>query len=500
LDLQQHPADDPDKPIQLPFSAKKQDAVLGHFLINPRFYQQARHRIKAGWFIDPSAGKVVVAKNKFYEMHKRIPTVEELTEWGDFVTEESSVREKMRRKVQIAVVETANYGLDGLSQELQGWFQAIQFRESATQATRLFNAGRFDECYTFFDRKLDEIRQSRFVDDGEHEFDNVSGDIEQERLDRENACTLGMGLLDRALLPDAPGGSLLPGDQTVILGSTNAGKTRVMATIIGHNVRRRKSVLWFGHEGRPNDLAMLLRCSLIGCTRAELFELMRTEDGRRRIENITKWIKKYVTFVPYMKAGMNVEDVEPIIRTKCEERMAKNNGKTYDLFVSDYPAKLGTMLARGGHMSPRHIYDYVYNYHVNLAGEYGFHSLVGFQTNREGAKVQNGLRGGVDTERLLTPEDAGEAYGPMQTATNVITLNRPPIFKAKGLLTFYFGKSRSSETGWAVCCKSDYSRVLTHSDGLGGVSYRGTSSMIEQMDNYMEQYFNGAVPEALSLG
>ncbi len=82
MDLQQHPADDPDKPIQLPFSAKKQDAVLGHFLINPRFYQQARHRIKAGWFIDPSAGKVVVAKNKFYEMHKRIPTVEELTEWA----------------------------------------------------------------------------------------------------------------------------------------------------------------------------------------------------------------------------------------------------------------------------------------------------------------------------------------------------------------------------------------------------------------------------------
>jgi hypothetical protein len=60
-------------------------------------------------------------------------------------------------------------------------------------------------------------------------------------------------------------------------------------------------------------------------------------------------------------------------------------------------------------------------------------------------------------------EDASEAYGPVMTATNVITLNRPPDFKARGLLTFNFCKSRSGETGWAVCCKSDYGKSITHS-------------------------------------
>lgn len=486
----------------LPFSEKKQGAVLGHFLINARFYQQARHRLRPGWFLDPNAGKVVLAKNKFYDEMKRIPSTEELTEWGDFATEEPKVREAMRRTVQKSIAETANFGLDAVSQELQNWYQAVIFKDAASEAARLFNNRKFEQCYLLLDKKMDEIRTARFVDDHEYEWDNFSQDIEQEMADRANACTLGMPLMDRALLPDGPAGSLLPGDQTIILGSTNTGKTRVMTSIVRHNLVSRRSILWIVHEGRDNDIAMLLRCSLLGVTRGELFEMMHTAEGRARIAKATMLIKKYVTFVPYMKAGMTVEDIEPIIRNKCEERAARNNGKTFDLFVSDYPAKLTTKLAQGGHMPPRLILDYVYNYHVNLAGEYRYHSLVGYQTNRAGAQAQSG-HGNKDTSaspRLLVMEDAAEAYGPMQTATNVITLNRPPELKARGLLTFNFCKSRSGETGIAVCAKADYGRVMTHSKDAGAISYRGSSTMIDQLDTYMGQYLNGAVPEELTLG
>jgi hypothetical protein len=358
---------------------------------------------------------------------------------------------------------------------------------------------KFEEAYEFFDQKIKEIRTAKFVDDNEYAFDNIVGDLENELKDRENACTLGIELLDRTLLPDAPegSGSLLPGDQTVLLAATNGGKTRGTITIIKHNVIRRKHVLWFAHEGRANDLAMLLWQAMLNCKRHELFELMRTEEGRQRLDKVRALIRKYVTFVPYMRAGMTVEDVEPIIRAKCEERVAKNQGKGYDLFVSDYPAKLTTRQASGGHMAPRHILDIVYNYHVMLAAEYRYHSVVAYQTNRGGAQVQKGQK---EEGRLLTKEDASEAYGPMMTAANVLTLNRPPELYAKGLVTWYIDKSRSGETGWAVCCKSDYGKAITHAPWLGGIRYRGSSNMVEQMDVYMEQYFNGTVPEEIALG
>jgi hypothetical protein len=87
-------------------------------------------------------------------------------------------------------------------------------------------------------------------------------------------------------------------------------------------------------------------------------------------------------------------------------------------------------------------------------------------------------------------EDAAESWGPITQATNVISINRNEAAKAKGLVTFYIDKSRSSETGYAVVCKSDYGRAITHSNELGAVYYRGVTA-VEKIDQLMEQYNNG---------
>jgi hypothetical protein len=179
---------------------------------------------------------------------------------------------------------------------------------------------------------------------------------------------------------------------------------------------------------------------------------------------------------------LNVEDVEPLIRRKQEDLAARNNGKGYDLLVCDYPAKLTTKLANGGHMSKRNVDEIVYGYFVQLALEYGFHNLLAIQTNREGSKVNKGQK---DEHRLLVMEDVHESYGVMQEATNVITLNRDPVAKARQHMTFHIDKSRSSETGFAVVARTDFGRARTHHNDLGAIWYRGVATMADQVDDLL---------------
>jgi hypothetical protein len=133
-------------------------------------------------------------------------------------------------------------------------------------------------------------------------------------------------------------------------------------------------------------------------------------------------------------------------------------------------------------MNKRNIDEIVYGYFIQLALEYNFHSLLAIQTNREGAKVNKGQR---DERRLLVMEDVHESYGVMQEATNVITMNKDAVAKARKRMTYHIDKSRSSETGFAIVAKTDFARATTHSDDLGSIWYRGTSTLADQVDDLL---------------
>ena len=82
-------------------------------------------------------------------------------------------------------------------------------------------------------------------------------------------------------------------------------------------------------------------------------------------------------------------------------------------------------------------------------------------------------------------EDVSESWGPMTAATNVITLNRDPVAMARHRLTYYICKSRSSETGWAVVCRTDYAKALTHSNELGARYYQSSSTLADRIDDLL---------------
>jgi hypothetical protein len=201
-------------------------------------------------------------------------------------------------------------------------------------------------------------------------------------------------------------------------------------------------------------------------------------------------------FIPYNKPRLTVEEVESVIYQAQDRRKAKM-GKGFDLLVCDYPAKLGTESNRKGNLSVRDKDDYVYDVFTQIALDLGVHCLDAIQTNRDGSKINKGYRGAE--KRLLTMEDVKESWGPMTTATNVISLNRSPEDEANNRLIAHLCKSRSAEVGWSIICNTNYAAATTHSDDLGCAWYRGTSPMSETIDVLLQQYKGNQIP-AQALG
>lgn len=474
----------------LPFSERKQDAMLGHLLTDQRFFLQARSQIRPEWFSNVYAQKVYRSKLAWYDKYQRIPTVQEMEEAPELVHEENKIRQACLSRMRLAVNETQNFGLDALSEELNAWLKTRIFLEGMDKCQERWAHQKYEEAFQVVDASMKRIKEASFDRDYEMRFDDYKQHFANQELERENACTFGLDLVDHLLLPGNVTGGLLRGDTTILLAPTNVGKSRALITTMVANLKLGKRILYLTHEGRPDDLYNLIWCAILDQNFSEVMGNLRDPTGLKIMDRAQMILDRYLTYIPYNKAGATVEEVEAIIRKRQEQLIARE-GVGYDMLVCDYPAKLTTLQARGGHFNQRDIQLIVYGYFVQLALEYGFHSLLAIQTNREGAKVN---KGNHEIKRLLTMEDVSEAYGPMQLATNVLTINRDPLAKARNRLTYYIDKSRSNETGWAVVCRTNYAHAITHSNILGATYYRGTSTMADKLDTLLEKYPGREVP------
>lgn len=468
--------------LTLPYSKEKQAALFGHMIVNEKFYSQVCPRVGASWWADPFVAKAYTAKKNFHEKYRRPPTVQELYNCIDIIAEEEPVRKRIYSAIETSIFSTKNFGLDVLESELSTWLKAQIYKTAARKSAALYNDQHEDEAYQVMEAASAEIKIASFNDTPKIDWVNFETQFEEQEAEYKDALTWGVDLFDKKLTPFAEKGSLLKGDTTIIIAPTNIGKTTVCVTVARHNVLRKKSILFLAHEGTLNDLRGKVWCSILGVTRQDLMSLYRTKEGQAQMRLMLPFLVDYLDFVHLPRAGMTIERTMPIIRRMQEERIAKY-GKGYDMLIDDYPSCLSTELASKGNMAQRHIHAYVYDCFVDLGLEYNWHNLLPIQTNREGSKVNQGKE-----DRLVVKEDVHETFGPMQRATNIISVNRGADAEAQNRLTYLIDKSRSSETKWAIVCRTDFSRALTHSNRLGATCYRGLSTMSERLDELLKQY------------
>jgi hypothetical protein len=482
------------EPRKLPFDRPRQSAILWYLITDRPFFEQAKSRIQTGWFIDDRVGRVYKLLLDFASDAGRQPMSDsEFKESNQFLSEDSeATRRSLRAIVDQAKLDADRYGLDLIKKDLTQWMKAAIFRGASGEADRLYNQGKFNECYSLVSEKMKEVQDAQFEDDASIPFGNADVYLLESEESYQHGCTFGSSLVDMALTPTGTPeeGGLYRGDTTVVLAPANVGKTTILITTAVANVWKGKTVFIMTHEGRPADIREKILCCAMGMTKPELFAAYKTPAGLAAIEAVTRVLAQRMVYVPYNKAGMTVEDVMPIIRRRQDEWAALHNGEGFDMLVSDYPAKLSTSMASHGHLQRRTIDEVVYGYYVQLALELKFHSLLAIQTNREGSKVNR------DKDRLLTMEDVLESWGPMTSATNVITGNRSDLDASKRRLTLYVAKSRSSDKGRAIVCRTNYAASQAFSDKLGGTWYRGTDIVSnDEIEQYLMEYGGKAIPE-----
>lgn len=485
----------------LPFSRQKQLAVLGHILTNRTFFFRCVNTIRAEWFLEERPRKVWAAISAFYKAHRRQPSKEEVLESKDIRLEDLKEQNRYDLLLTEAIRETERYGLDAIIPDLTEWMHTRIYHSAVSESADLFNRGKFQEAFKSVHGASGLIRDIRFDQDDEVDFGDFANQLGSDRGELENACTFGLKTLDQLLTPYCKDGSLLKGDTTVLLAPSNVGKTTVLLNAIRANIKRGKRVLFFTHEGRPEDIRNKLWCLMLSIveqdesrsrfvTMDSLLKSWQEPAFQSEMKMMAKFMSKYLTYIPLNKPGMTVEDVATIVQRKQEECIAKN-GVGYDLLVDDYPAKLLTEQSNGN-WSRRHIDALTYGYFVQMALQYKFHSLLVVQTNREGSKVNKGAG-----DRLLEMEDVAESWDVMTQATSVITLNRNPDDQKMHRMKYHICKSRSSEVNLTVVARSRFSSYITHHDNLESFWYQGNSHMDDIVERCFQDYKEQQVPELL---
>lgn len=477
----------------LPFSMEKQKAVLGHALYDERFFSTIIMKVEAEWFSEPLVCRIYDALKRWYRKWGKRPTVQELLD-SEWITK-LSPQEIQQIQGTVAMVKKSRetYTPMPLLAEMEVWLKTRLLQLALPKAALTFNKRDIDGSVQVLNSMVKDFHEIRFMEDGESTFSNFGTDLIRENVEKSKALTFGLAAIDRILDPHGTGGSLLPGDMTVILAPTNVGKTSVMVTVAVHNIMQGKSVLFVSHEGRPDEIKnKFMRC-MANMNQPELLRAYTSVEMAETMRGYEEIFNRFLVYVPMNKPGLTVEEVAATI-DRYQERRRLATGRGFDLLVDDYPAKLTTNTAKEGHLQLRHIQEIVYNQFVQMGLHHQFHVLVAIQTNREGSKVNRKMGQYKHETRLLHMEDVMETWGAMTAAATVISINRTAIDAELKKLTYLVCKSRGGETGWAVVCNTDYDRCRIHANYLGCFWYRGEDGLGEQSADIMAAFKNQAVP------
>ncbi len=486
----------------LPFLDKKQMAFLGHLFDESNgLFKQIHQLTTPDWFSHPEVGKVYKILLAYYEKYKVIPNHVEFRENEILVMREMSETNRLQNIINECVEWRSQFRIETLRAELVSWMQAKIVQQTFKDALKSYNEAKWEDAVGIFKDAVKSFQNVHIEKDLSKKFSAV----EEIAVDMgpDGMVPFGLGGIDQHLRPDCPQGGLRKGDTTLLIAPSNVGKTTVMLCTIAHNIIADNFVFLMTHEDTDTNIRVRLTQAYLSLLTPEEVLKFAPELSPQRAEAVAAYLgtigsnyqavikafldhgrvdvfgwkflsaalermDKYCQYIPYNRGNMEIEDIVPII-TKTQEDWKAKHGRGFDLFVCDYPAKVQTRRSSKGGFDFRHIVSLVYDQYVQLALEHKWHSIVAIQTNREGSKINKGLSKGEN--RLVSHEDVSEAWGPITTASNIITINRTPSAQTAHRVTFYLTKTRSAMTGLAISCKSDFERAVSHSDKLGWVSY-----------------------------
>lgn len=456
------------------FGSEFQEAILGHCLADAQFLAACKELVPPEWFTKQTCAEIIRMIYRVYDIKsqngasKSLPTPQEV---GSQITlDYPRVADKEERLVvlQSCIAKADAISIEFVRTHMTGWIRMIKLNNLLYDAGERFKKRKYDECIEWIDDKFFNLKETTFMKDERVRFDDIPGFIESQAASMNANCiTFGNIEIDKLMrinsVMDYPAGCQviskmtkgggLPGDSTVIMGSTNSGKTSTIIAMIARNILMERHCLLINHEGKNDDMVWKILSVMTRRSVADISTKFTTDaELQACLRVVGNLCEKYLVYVPWIKPGhMFVEDVMQLIDSEQEKRlMLRGDGRGFDLVVDDYPAKLESKFM-GGKAAIWDKRAYVYNQFYLSAEHHKFHGIFPVQTNRNGSRIN---RGDHDENRMLAMEDVAEGYGVIAQVPNVITINRSIWDKAHNTIRYFIAKSRSSSTDHTVVCGS----------------------------------------------
>jgi replicative DNA helicase len=449
-----------EKDIVLPYNEHFQEAMIGHCILDHRFFLRCHEKIKGSWFNKIILANIFDQLCIYYKAYgKSCKSKEELVNQQFFL--DNNDYTEYCNTIARCVYKTGGhdgFDLDVMKKQLTGFVRAKLFQESIQGAAARYKSLGLDDAYTWTSTKIKEISSATFEEDTSTiDFDDPTHWLELDSKIKDTAISTGCRRLDLAL-----GGGLFKGETSAIMAPSNTGKSTFMITLVRHAIMQEKKVLFITHEDNPSKIRRKILTSYMGVDSKHILnpEMIKQERSSKLLNIAAEIIKERLAYIPYNKTGeMYIEDVASLIKKKQEDEILKT-GKGFDIVIDDYPKKLKT---RNKHKNDaiRTELAEVYDYFNQLAVELDVHCFVAIQTNRAGLKQNMGKE---KSDHYIGMDMVDESYGIAQNMGNIITLNRSPEAKQKRVLHLSITKSRNDQTDVTVTTRTAYNCSLTHGD------------------------------------
>lgn len=464
-------------------------AIIGHCMVDLQFLRNCSKNLTKNHIEHPILADLYDHISGHYKQFECTPSVNEIESYLFSKYPDKNSYDKYRLTLHEAIAKKDNFAKKTLTTKISGWLKLVTMKKGLTQMAHLFNGSKYDQAERELSQLAVRLRDAKFEEETRANLSNIRDRLDKLALQKGEACTLGNAEFDNAVLEGAKisgdgvvsndlrtqtTGCLLPGEITMILGPSNAGKTTALATIVVSNVAVGKKVCIVSHEESEDKMAIKLFQSFTELTGEEMsfYNSEKFQNAEKAWKHLAE--KNLFTYEWIKPGRMFCEDVIDMISNEHEKQLVET-GHGFDLVLVDYPAKTKSR-DYGKNKNDWDEKEYVYEQYRLLARKYQFHCITPVQTNREG------FRANKDGAQMLDMDNAASGFGIMTLADIVISINRSYNDVSLFVVKFFIAKSRQGANKKTFISETRYDLGRTH--GLGYGCFVAPPSDAMKIDDY----------------
>jgi archaellum biogenesis ATPase FlaH len=283
---------------------------------------------------------------------------------------------------------------------------------------------------------------------------NVLSSLSRIYLNRQNPIRCGVKAID-----DALGGGFQKAGLYFFIGGAGTMKSMTMMNITYEAVRAGKKVAYVDMENGNDNLLVRFIVRFSGLTNKTVLYNMDawTQEQQDAILQAEETLKRQVNFLNFSITGKNkIEDLDAFIE-------ASRKDMPFDLLIIDSPRNMHSYDSAG--LKSMHEREaIIYHKIKGMASKYQVPIVCPLQFNREGNRKSRNSNESADRQ------DVAGTFEAINLADMVVLLKKVTDDQSSGRgswIVWHVDKIRSGDKdNIKVACRSDLSRLITHSPDL----------------------------------